>query len=282
MKFGIVIPAHNEADHIDQCLNSFITQTLKPDKLVIVDDNSTDDTSRILSEFDSQYSWIEVVSFKSSEQHLPGAKVVRAFNHGLAQMDDSIEFIGKFDADIILPVNYFEEVFNEFERNGQLGICSGLLYIEEDHNWVYERIAAKTHVRGPVKLYRKTCFDDIGGLRPGVGWDTADVLLAQYNGYVIKTLPNLMVKHLRPTGTSYDKKKSLLQGKSYFRLRYGIALTFLAALKMSWNKRSLPVIWNSLAGYFRARTEKREPLVSEEEGRYIRQLRWKKIKQSLF
>ena len=110
------------------------------------------------------------------------------------------DYIGKFDADIILPPTYFEEVLTAFGRNPKVGLCSGLLYIEREGKWVYEAISRPGHVRGPVKFYSRACFQAIGGLRPFIGWDTADTLLARYHGFEVATLPSLKVKHLRPTG----------------------------------------------------------------------------------
>ena len=282
MKTLIIIPAHNEEEHIGQCLDSFIAQIRKPDFLLVVDDNSTDGTAQIAEEYARKHHWIQVVQMNSMAEHQPGAKVVRAFNFGLSQIDRDFEYIGKFDADIILPVNYFEQVLLEFERNPQIGLCSGLLYISKGAEWVYEPIANKTHVRGPVKLYRKSCLDAMKGLRQGIGWDTADVLLARYHGYDVRTLPELHVKHLRPTAAAYSGKASILHGRAYYGLRYGVLIAFLASLKMSKNKRSFPVIWQSMRGYFLASKEKSLPLVTKNEGRFIRRYRWRNIWTSLF
>ena len=237
MKIGIVIPAHNEELYLVRCLESFISQTVRPQKLVVVNDNSTDGTAEIVTRYIVDHPWIHLVHLKSTAKHQPGAKVVHAFNFGHKALGENFELVGKFDADIVLPSNYFELILEHFDKNPRLGLCSGLLYIKKDSQWAYESISDKSHVRGPVKLYRKECLTAIGGLRSGLGWDTADEILAQYYGYETETISQLQVKHLRPTGSIYSRSTSIKQGRAHHNLRYGFTLSLLAALKMAVKKR---------------------------------------------
>jgi len=107
MRISIIIPAHNEASYIADCLNTFVAQTERPDELVVVDDNSTDNTYAIAANFAKEHSWIRVIQRKSNTQHLPGKKVIAAFNFGLTHAT-KYDLIGKFDADIKLPSSYFD------------------------------------------------------------------------------------------------------------------------------------------------------------------------------
>ena len=281
MNIGIVIPAHNEEFYIVRCLESFISQTVRPDKLIVVNDNSTDATAEIVSRYVVDHPWIYLINFKSSVEHQPGTKVVNAFNYGYEQLGSNYDLVGKFDADIILPSNYFESLLEEFSQNPRLGLCSGLLYIKKGDQWEYEAISDKSHVRGPIKLYREKCLSSMNGIRPGLGWDTADEILAQFYGFETKTLAELKVKHLRPTGDIYLKSTSEKQGRAHYNLRYGFAIAFLAALKMASIKGSWNVFKQSMQGYFRARRSNLPPIVSLDEGRYIRKFRWKNIRKSL-
>ena len=110
MHICIIIPAHNEEKHIADCLYSFVNQSHPPNELIVVDDNSTDHTFQWAKGFAQDHNWIRVVQRKSSNQHLPGQKVVEAFNFGLKHASDDYDLIGKFDADIVLPHNYFEQM----------------------------------------------------------------------------------------------------------------------------------------------------------------------------
>ena len=150
-------------------------------------------------------------------------------------------------------------------------------YIKKNEKWVYETVASKEHVRGPFKAYRKACFKDIGGLKRSIGWDTIDTLLAQFNGWKIKTDKTLYIKHLKPTGKTYTSKSKYLQGEALYKMRYGFSLALITALKSAVNKRSTSYFTNTISGYLKAKNQGILPLVTKEQGKFIRQLRWKGI-----
>ena len=161
-------------------------------------------------------------------------------------------------------------------------MASGLLYIKKGDAWEFEAISEKDKVRGPIKLYRKACFNQIGGLKKAIGWDTADELLARYHGWEIATDKTVHVKHLKPTGASYTKKSRFKQGEAFYRMRYGFLLTGIAAAKLAFRKKSSIFLFDTLKGYCRAKKEQKEFLVSEEEGKFIRDYRKKGILTKLF
>jgi hypothetical protein len=157
-------------------------------------------------------------------------------------------------------------------------MASGFCYINKDSNWVLENLTNKDHNRGALKSYRKDCFDQIGQLKPSMGWDTVDELLAQYYGWEILTVESLHVKHLKPTGQSYNKASKYLQGEAMYKMRYGFWITLISALKLAYKKASFQLFRNYISGYFRAKSRKTEFLVSKKEGEFIRDLRWKGIR----
>ena len=109
-----------------------------------------------------------------------------------------------------------------------------------------------------------------------------DTLLAQFHGWTIKTDKTLHIKHLKPTGRSYTSKSKYLQGEALYKMRYGLPLTLLTALKSALNKKSGTYLINTITGYFKAKRNKHiAPMVSEKEGRFIRQLRWKGIEKAI-
>jgi len=279
MKYYIVIPAHNEESFLTDTLNSIINQTLQPNKVIVVNDNSTDKTESIIDNFVIKSNIFQKQNHRSSEDHMPGSKVVRAFNYGLTQLNDDFDFIVKLDADCILPSNYFEKIATIFTNNQKIGIAGGFAY-EQDENgeWKLNHTMSKDHVRGAFKAYTKNCFKAIGGLKQAMGWDTVDELLARYHKFEIHTEPSLHVKHLRPLGKAYNKKAKLLQGKAMYRLRYGFLITFIASLKMAFNQKKLNPFFDSMNGFFQARKDDVTFLVNEDEGQFIRNLRWQNIR----
>lgn len=274
MNFYIIIPAHNEEDYIGKTLESLVQQTLLPKALVVVNDNSSDTTQHIIEDYASKYVWISVVNSKSIDQHLPGSKIIKAFNKGLDHLDANYDIICKFDADLIFPENYLEKISNQFKSNKKLGMASGFCYIAKNDEWILENLTNKDHIRGALKAYRKECFNQIGHLKPSMGWDTVDELLAKYHGWELLTDETLHVKHLKPTGQSYNKASKYLQGEAMYKMRYGFWITLISALKLAYKKGSFKLFRDYMSGYFRAKSDKVDFLVSEEEGKFIRNLRW--------
>ncbi len=281
MRICIIIPAHNEELYLKDCLDSFVAQTHLADELIIVDDDSTDSTYAIASDYAQKYAWIRVLKHESSKEHAPGAKVVQAFDFGL-QHAKSYDLLGKFDADIILPDNYFETMLNRFQSDWKLGMCSGILHIKRENRWVYENIADKNHIRGPIKLYHRACFEKMNGLRIGVGWDTVDVLLAQYHGFETYVDENIVVKHLRPTGQGYRSKGYQKKGEALYKMRYGLPLAKIALFKMTWQSQNPLIYFQGIQGYLKAWSTKKPRFVNHHEGKFIRKLRWKGIFKKLF
>lgn len=274
MNFYIIIPAHNEQDCIALTLESIAKQTLVPKKLLVVNDHSSDATADIVSKFAQKHSWMSLVNITSSDAHLPGSKIINAFHKGLETLDDDYDVICKFDADLIFPPNYLEQLSSHFTANSQLGMASGFCYIEKNGDWVLENLTRKDHIRGALKAYRKDCFIQIGDLKPSMGWDTVDELLAKFYGWTILTDETLKVKHLKPTGASYNKASKYLQGEAMYKMRYGFVITMISALKLAYKKRSFSLFKDYMAGYFKAKNSNTEYLVTEEQGAFIRQLRW--------
>jgi len=281
LKIYIVIPAHNEEDCIALMLESLTKQTILPQKVVVVNDHSTDNTQDIINTFTNNHHWLQSIQIQTSNQHIPGSKVIHAFNKGFETLDANYDIICKFDADIILPNHYLESIIALFNTNDHVGMAGGLAYIKKNNVWMYEEIASKNHVRGPIKAYRKNCFKAIGGLKKSIGWDTVDVMLAQYYGWEIKTNKSLIVKHLKPTGNSYHKNSKHLQGEAFYKMRYGFKLMLIATLKKGFKHYSFTQVINDVKGFLKAKSNNVNFIVTEEEGRFIRLLRWKGIRKKL-
>ncbi|MDO7170787.1 glycosyltransferase family 2 protein [Mariniflexile sp. AS56] len=275
MNFYIIIPAHNEASSIGLTLDSLVKQTHKPKCVVVVNDNSTDDTQEIVESYSIKHTWIRLVNSKSSNEHLPGSKIINAFYKGYETLDEYYDVICKFDADLIFPSNYLEQLTLHFNKNKTLGMAAGFCYIEKNNDWVLENLTRKDHIRGALKAYKKDCFLQIGKLKPSMGWDTVDELLAKFYGWELKTDASLHVKHLKPTGIDYNKASKYLQGEAMYKMRYGFIITLISALKLAYKKGSTSLFKDYIAGYFRAKKNKIAFLVSDEEGQFIRNLRWK-------
>ena len=282
MNYYIIIPAYNEEKFIALTLQSLVEQTVLPSKIVVVNDNSTDRTAEIVKGFSENYSWITLVNKTSDATHLPGSKVIQAFQKGLETLDDNYDFLVKADADLIFPTNYFETIISHFTSDEQIGMVGGFAYIEKNGDWILENLTNKDHIRGAFKAYRKATFEQIGGLQPAMGWDTVDELLCKFYNWKVVTDETLKVKHLKPTGANYNKTARYKQGEAFYTLGYGFLITTIASAKLAMMKRKPLLFFDYVKGYWKAKSAKKPLLVTQEQAKFIRKYRLQKMKEKLF
>lgn len=297
MKFLIIIPAHNEENNISFCLESLKKQNFQDFVCMIVNDGSTDRTAEIINNFKNQDSRFRVLDLETSE-HSPGAKVVRTFDKGLQALDwKDFDVVCKYDADIVFPTNYLEKINQTFETNPKAGIVSGLVYIKKyksnseiknlrnpnenwldfsnkNGEWVFENLSSKNHVRGPIKAYRKECFEDMNGLRAVLGWDNLDILLAKKSNWEVVTIKDLWVKHLRPTAYKYKSQKAEKLGQYFYNIGLSLPLAMISSAKSSFKNRSAKEFFITINSFLK---QKEQRNLSTEEIKFIRNLRWKEF-----
>ena len=279
MKFLIIIPAYNEEESILYCLKSIENQNFQDFYCIVVNDNSTDNTAQIVSNFiedkDRFYLLERKENLHLENTHSPGAKVIRAFNFGLNSQDlRDFDIICKFDADIIFPTHYLEEINKVYEENPQIGMASGLVYIEKDGRWQFENLSSKNHVRGPIKSYRKSCFMEMGGLKEILGWDNIDVMLCKMYGFETLTLKKLWVKHLRPTAYKYKNQKAEKLGEYFYNIGLSFPLAVISSLKSSFRNKSFLEFFITMRTFLRQNSPR---ILTKKEIQFIRNLRWREM-----
>jgi len=281
LDFLIIIPAYNEEKYIAKTLDSLVQQTHIPAQIILVDDNSTDETASIVQSFVNDYDFIKLINRRSKSESLPGAKVVQAFYEGLANADKNYDVVCKFDADLVFPHDYLDKLNDGFTSDANLGMLGGVCMIMQNQEWKVESLTNLDHIRGALKAYRKDCFEQIGGLKKAMGWDTLDELLARYHGWKVVVASHLKVQHLKPTGTTYSQKLPLQFGKSVYQMRYKLLISLLAISKLSKKKKSYSFFLLACYGYVKAVLQNEKPLVTPKEGKFIRQYRMQSIKKRL-
>jgi glycosyltransferase involved in cell wall biosynthesis len=196
----IISPVRDEEQYIEQTILSVIRQTTLPAQWIIVDDGSRDRTSEIIDRYAKEYSWICTIHRTDRGQRIPGAGVMEAFYDGFRRLNTSDwEFIAKLDGDVSLEPDYFERCFDRFDADPKLGMCGGMMSCVKNGKLTLES-HPMFHVRGPIKLYGRQCWDAIGGLIKVAGWDTVDEVQANRLGWHTRSFADINVVHLRPTG----------------------------------------------------------------------------------
>jgi poly-beta-1,6-N-acetyl-D-glucosamine synthase len=200
--YVLVTPARNEAQFIELTLQSVIAQTVRPAKWVIVSDGSTDGTDEIIGKYLSDHPWIELVRMpERKERHFAGK--VLAFNAGYAKVAGmDYQVIGNLDGDVSFEPDYFDFLLRKFADNARLGVA-GTPFREGNFQYDF-RFTSIEHVSGQCQLFRRECFEQIGGYMPRKigGVDLVAVTTARMKGWETRTFLEKTYTHRRRMGTA--------------------------------------------------------------------------------
>lgn len=201
--YVLITPARNEAQFVELTIRSVISQTILPLKWVIVSDGSTDGTDEIVQRHAAEHSWIEFVRMpERRERHFAGK--VTAFNTGYAiARQVPHDLVASLDADIAFDSGYFEYLLGKIVQDEQLGLVG--TPFQDGPNAIYDyRFVNIEHVSGACQLFRRKCFDEIGGYRPinGGGIDYFAVVSARMQGWKTRTFTDKVCVHHREMGTA--------------------------------------------------------------------------------
>lgn len=202
IKYVIITPVRDEEDYVEATIRAVTSQTILPSEWVIVDDGSSDRTASIIGQYATQIPWIHTVHRINRGFRKSGAGVVEAFYDGYNALHcRDWDFVVKLDGDLTFSSDYFEKCFEHFDREPNLGLGGGDIYHEIAGTLKLE-VNPRFHVRGATKIYRRACWEAIGGLWPGPGWDTIDEVKANMLGWKSLSFNDLQVIHHRLTGTA--------------------------------------------------------------------------------
>jgi len=214
LSYVLITPARNEAEYIGLTIQSMVAQTYRPLKWVIVSDGSTDQTDEIVRKASAQCEWIELVQMPArKERHFAGK--VHAFNAGYERAKAlNFDVVGNLDADVSFEPDHFEFLIGRMSENPRLGVA-GAPFREGTFQYDY-RFANIENVWGGCQLFRRECFEAIGGYRPlkGGGIDHVAVLSARVHGWQTRTFTVRVCQHHRVMGTA-------LQGGLKAKVRQG-------------------------------------------------------------
>ena len=272
--YVLITPARNEEAHIEETIRSVIEQTLLPLEWVIVSDGSTDRTDEIVDSYASKIDFIKFVKASNEQKRNFGSKV-NAFRAGYGKLEtQDYTYIGNLDADITFGKNYFESLLKRFEENQKLGLGGGIICELVDGEFKKQRISTNS-VAGAVQLFRRTCYEDIGGYIPLKfgGIDAAAEIMARMKGWQVRTFPEYEIQHHRNVGTAnVSKFKSLAfrRGITNYVLGYHPLFQLLISIRNITVKPYILYGILSLTGYFWAFYKKYKRPYSDEIIKFLR------------
>lgn len=205
IKYIIITPAYNEADYISETIESVLAQTVLPTKWIIVDDGSKDGTAGIIKKYESMHNFIHYHQRGRQAGQSYYASNVFAIMASWKKIEaKEYEFLAILDADIILPKDYYERIFDRFSRDEKLGAASGV-YHDLVNGKLRKVLNDRRSTPKAIQVFRKECFEQIGGYLPLKygGEDTCSCIMARMNGWKSWSFPELTVVHNKPVGTGH-------------------------------------------------------------------------------
>jgi biofilm PGA synthesis N-glycosyltransferase PgaC len=281
MEYVLITAARNEERFIEETIRAVASQTLRPQRWVIVDDGSSDGTPALVEKYLEAYPWIELVQRpKREDRSFAGkAHAVNAAFTRLAELQ--FDVIGNLDADVSFDPDYMAFVMEKFAGDPELGVA-GTPFTEEGYDSTRDSFEGDNYVAGPCQLFRYQCFQDIGGYVPnkagGVDWIA--VMTARMNGWKVKSFPEKRFHHHRRMGTaergvlaalfSYGEKDYYLGGSPIWQI-----------FRVTYRMTRKPLITGGMAllfGYCWAACRRMERPITPELMRFHRHEQMKKLK----
>ncbi len=208
VKLGVVAIGRNEERGIGQSLESVLAQTLKPDKVIFVNDHSTDKTREIAESFPE----VEIIDF--DEQHetwVDSPNLSKIVNKGIIKIgeDNSFTHIMTMGGDTIVPSDYAETIIKKMAMHPEIVVASGS--VDGSYNHV---------PRGSARITSLDYWRKIGlGYRTFHGFEGYHIYKAGSMGLSYRVF-DINVVSSKPVGQKYTREHWYNEGISAKALGY--------------------------------------------------------------
>jgi glycosyltransferase involved in cell wall biosynthesis len=247
-RYIAITPARDEQELLPHLIASMAAQSWLPDRWIIIDDGSADNTYAIVESAARTYKWIEPHHLPRDRARAPGGEGVIAeyLPHDICK---DYDFVMRLDADVSFDSDFAAALRDEFVLDPSLGIASPTLWEPDEKCEWHEVRQPEYHTRGPAKIYSIECFTAIGVLDPDVGWDTLDEARAMVRGYRTRSFRNIVAKHHRPQGTASGWKARMTAGLAAYRVGYSPLFMLARAARHTFSQPAPLAGALMLAGY---------------------------------
>ena len=206
MKIAVIVPFLDEEEHLGELLDSISRQVRVPDRLLLVDDGSSDRGPQLASAFAKRHAYATLLRLPpapAQRDRLVGAHEWRAFELGLARLGEDYDVVGKLDADLRLTRDFLAEIERQLELDPSLGMAGAYLSSAIADGVFIRHRCPPEHVEGATRFYRWRCLQEVQPIPAILGWDTIDEVRARMRGWRTASfpMPSGDPVHLRRTGS---------------------------------------------------------------------------------
>lgn len=286
-RYVLITAARNEEKYIENTIKTIIAQTVLPVKWVIVSDGSTDRTDEIVLQYSANYNFITLVRKTANiNGQVDFTSKVNAIKMGHEKLHGiDYDFIGILDGDVTFDSHYYEKILKKFAENSRLGIAGGIILDQYDNHCIRRSPKRSDFVSGCVQLFRRKCYEGIGGLFPirVGGEDTMAAITAQMKGWVVKAFEELKVYHHKHSEAARGKfKEAFRLGRTAYALGYYPLFEILKSIKSITTKPYLLFAMTKMYGYFLSYLQKQKRPVTEQFIRFLRKEQVGQLKQIFY
>jgi biofilm PGA synthesis N-glycosyltransferase PgaC len=255
LTYAAVTPARDEAANLPRLAQAMVAQTRTPERWVIVENGSSDETRDIARRLADRHPWITLVVSPPSERYDRTSPYMRAFHRGVEELAGAGGVVVKLDADVSFEPDFFAGLLAAFAERPELGIVSGTLLEEHGGGW-RESILLGDHCWGPTRAYRRACLEAVLPLDDSTGYASIDETKAHLAGFATGVLRQLPFKHHRPEGSGEGSRFRSWKGDGAAAHYTGYRFSYLL-VRALYRMRRDPTAAGLLAGYLGAAARRR-------------------------
>ena len=248
-KVCCVMPARNEESYIEATLQSLKEQSIPVDLIIVIDDESTDNTFEIANKYAHH---VVKSGLPSMESKIDNFNLAEVYNRGFAELDKvttEFDYLLILDADTILPPNYCESMIKYME-NKNLSFSSGMINGEEQSK----------NVRGSGRILKRKLYELMDKRDPvNYGFDTYPAAICLINHLEYGVNKECKYDVPRPTSTNYSYKAFITSGRSFRAYGYIFPYTFGILFKMAIRNISPKILFAGMYGYLTLKRSRKYP-----------------------
>ncbi len=282
MKYTVIIPARNEEKGIVKTLESISKQSLLPEKVIVVNDNSTDRTEEVLKDFAKNHPFLHYLNYPDHEEYKLGGRIIRMFKFAfdfILANTISCDYVVKMDADIEFDNDFFAHIFSHTDIK-KYAIVSGIPYFYDNGKKIYA-VSPSWHTNGDFKVYNFEFLKNPDAIPEDLGWDCADNIIAREKGWETIVLDDIFYLQNRPIGRYSVLKGRKRQGVGAYKLNYHPIFLLMKFVHDLFKPPIVSGAFYYLYGYFFALAKGYKKVVTGNQSKILRKLMWTGLKQRI-